>query len=72
MFFNRTKIPTPVIGRIPYGTSIPILIIIGLAVSERSFEKLLTRTDKDDKGRQVMEIVHMAFGKVKGSGSYDS
>ena len=43
MFFNGSKIPTPVLCRIPQETFIPSLVPIGQVVSEeKSFEKLLT------------------------------
>ena len=47
MFFDRLKIPTSVLCRIPQGTFIPSLVPIGQVESEeKSFEKLLmTMTD---------------------------
>ena len=63
MFFNGSKISTPVLCRIPQGTFIPSLFQIGQVVpKEKSFEKLLTMTDDD--GCQVMAIAHMSFGWV--------
>ena len=54
MFFDRSKIPTPVLCRISQETFKPSLVQIGQVVSEeKSFEKLLTTTtDDNDKQRR--------------------
>ena len=55
MFFNGSKIPTRVQCRIPQGTLILCLVLIGQVVSEE-----IVHND----WCQVMAIAHMAFSKV--------
>ena len=65
MFFSESKIPTSILCRIPQGTFITSLIPIRHIVSEeKSFEKLLTTTDNNAYGCQVMAIAHMAFDQM--------
>ena len=46
IFFNRSKIHTTVLYRIPHGILIPSFVPIGQVVlEERSLEKMLTTTD---------------------------
>ena len=64
MFFYKSKISTSVLSRIHKETFILSLAIFGPVVSEeKSFEKLITTMDNDDK-HQVMAITHMDYGEV--------
>ena len=55
--FQRIKIPTSVLCRIPKETFIPSLVLIGQVESEeKSFQKIVNN--------QVMEIANMAYGQA--------